>query len=160
MKRHYEIDMCSGPLASKILLFALPLMASSILQLLFNAADIIVVGNFASDTSLAAVTSTGSPTALLVNLFMGLSIGTNVIAAHGFGRGDDEALQKVTHTAILVGLIGGVILAVVGFFSVRFFLELMESPENVIDLSTLYLKIYFLGMPRSEERRVGKECRL
>ena len=146
MKRH-DIDMLNGPLWSKLLLFALPLMASSLLQLLFNAADVIVVGRYAGDASLAAVTSTGSLVNLLVNLFMGLSIGTNVIAAHGFGRGDDEALQKVTHTAILVGLIGGVILAVVGFFSVRFFLELMESPENVIDLSTLYLKIYFLGMP-------------
>ena len=115
MKRH-DIDMLNGPLWSKLLLFALPLMASSLLQLLFNAADVIVVGRYAGDASLAAVTSTGSLVNLLVNLFMGLSIGTNVIAAHGFGRGDDEALQKVTHTAILVGLIGGVILAVVGFF--------------------------------------------
>ena len=147
MKRHYEIDMCSGPLASKILLFALPLMASSILQLLFNAADIIVVGNFAGDTSLAAVTSTGSPTALLVNLFMGLSIGANVVVAHALGHGDGDRVNRAVHTSILLSLVVGLVLAVVGFFASRTILELMSSPENVIDLSSLYLRIYFLGMP-------------
>lgn len=146
MKKH-EIDMLNGSLWSKLLLFALPLMASGILQLLFNAADVIVVGRYAGDASLAAVTSTGALVNLLVNLFMGLSIGTNVIAAHALGRNDHEALRKVTHTAILVGFISGVFLSFFGFFTVRTLLELMDSPANVIDLSTLYLQIYFLGMP-------------
>ena len=145
--KSYEIDMCSGSLAPKILLFAFPLMLSSILQLLFNAADIIVVGKFAGDASLAAVTSTGSLVNLLVNLFMGLSIGANVTVAHAIGHGDGDKTERAVHTAVLISLIGGVILAVVGFFAARPMLELMRSPENVIGLSALYLKIYFLGMP-------------
>ena len=139
--------MLNGPLSPKILLFALPLMASSVMQLLFNAADVIVVGRYAGDASLAAVTSTGSIVNLMVNLFMGLSIGTNVIAAHALGREDNEALQKTVHTAILISLIGGVILTVVGALLSPILLEIMESPENVIGLSSLYLRIYFLGMP-------------
>lgn len=139
--------MLSGPLWSKVLLFALPLMASSVMQLLFNAADVIVVGRFAGDASLAAVTSTGSLVNLLVNLFMGLSIGTNVIAAHALGRQDNEALERTVHTAVLISFMGGVILAVVGIFLSPILLELMGSPENVIGLSSLYLRIYFLGMP-------------
>ena len=130
--------MLNGPLWSKILLFALPLMASSVMQLLFNAADVIVVGRFAGDASLAAVTSTGSLVNLLVNLFMGLSIGTNVIAAHALGRQDDGALGKTVHTAILVSFIGGVILSVLGVFLSPILLEVMDSPENVIGLSSLY----------------------
>ena len=153
--RSHEIDMCSGPLAPKILRFAFPLMLSSILQLLFNAADIIVVGKFAGDASLAAVTSTGSLVNLLVNLFMGLSIGANVTVAHAIGHGDGDKTERAVHTAILLSFIGGVILAVVGFFAARPMLELMSSPENVIDLSTLYLKIYFLGMPASLSYNFG-----
>ena len=147
--RSHEIDMLNGPLAPKLLRFAFPLMLSSILQLLFNAADIIVVGRFAGDASLAAVTSTGSLVNLLVNLFMGLSIGANVTVAHAIGHGHAERTEKTVHTAILLSFIGGVILAVVGFCFARPLLELMSSPENVIDLSALYLKIYFLGMPAS-----------
>ena len=139
--------MLNGPLWPKLLLFALPLMASSVMQLLFNAADVIVVGRYAGDASLAAVTSTGSLVNLLVNLFMGLSIGTNVIAAHALGREDNEALEKTVHTAILISFIGGVILTVVGFFLSPILLEIMDSPDNVIGLSSLYLRIYFLGMP-------------
>ena len=148
MNRHgHDIDMLHGPLWSKLLLFALPLMASSVLQLLFNAADVIVVGRYAGDASLAAVTSTGSIVHLMVNLFMGLSVGTNVIAAHALGREDDQALEKTVHTAILISLIGGVILTVAGFFLCPILLRIMESPHNVIGLSSLYLRIYFLGMP-------------
>ena len=139
--------MLHGPLWSKLLLFALPLMASSVLQLLFNAADVIVVGRYAGDASLAAVTSTGSIVNLMVNLFMGLSVGTNVIAAHALGREDNQVLEKTVHTAILISLIGGVILTVAGFFLSPILLEIMESPDNVIGLSSLYLRIYFLGMP-------------
>ena len=147
-KRH-ELDMCSGPLAPKLLLFALPLMLSSILQLLFNAADVIVVGKFAGDASLAAVTSTGALINLLINLFMGLSIGANVTVAHAIGHGDEQRAEKAVHTSVVVSLASGVFLAVVGFFAARQFLEWMDSPENVIGLSALYLKIYFLGMPAS-----------
>lgn len=144
-----EVDMCNGPLASQILLFALPLMLSSILQLLFNAADVIVVGKFAGDASLAAVTSTGSLINLLINLFMGLSIGANVTVAHAIGHGDEERAGRAVHTSVVVSLVSGVFLAIVGFFAARQFLEWMDSPENVIGLSALYLKIYFLGMPAS-----------
>lgn len=148
-KKSHELDMCNGPLAPKLLLFALPLMLSSILQLLFNAADVIVVGKFAGDASLAAVTSTGSLINLLINLFMGLSIGANVMVAHAIGHGDGQRAAKAVHTSVVVSLISGVFLAFVGFFAARQFLEWMGSPENVIGLSTLYLQIYFLGMPAS-----------
>jgi len=147
-KKH-ELDMCNGPLAPKLLLFALPLMLSSILQLLFNAADVIVVGKFAGDASLAAVTSTGSLINLLINLFMGLSIGANVMVAQAIGHGDERRAAKAVHTSVVVSLLSGLFLAFVGFFAARQFLEWMDSPENVIGLSTLYLKIYFLGMPAS-----------
>lgn len=145
--KRYEIDMLNGSLAPKLLTFALPLMASSIMQLLFNAADVIVVGRFAGDASLAAVTSTGSLVNLLVNLFMGLSIGANVTVAHALGHGDTDRTEKVVHTSVLLSLIGGVILAVFGALACRALLELMSSPADVIDLSTLYLRIYFMGMP-------------
>lgn len=147
-KRH-EMDMCSGALGTKILAFSLPLMASSILQLLFNAADVIVVGKFAGDAALAAVTSTGSLINLLVNLFMGLSIGANVVVAQAIGHNDPQRTERAVHTSLLVSLISGLILMVIGFFASRQFLEWMSSPENVIDLSSLYLRIYFLGMPAS-----------
>ena len=144
-----ELDMCNGPLGPKILLFALPLMLSSILQLLFNAADVIVVGKFAGDASLAAVTSTGSLINLLINLFMGLSIGANVVVAQAIGHGDQPRTERAVHTSVVISLVSGVLLAVVGFFCARQFLEWMDSPENVIGLSALYLRIYFLGMPAS-----------
>ncbi|MCI8651250.1 MAG: MATE family efflux transporter [Oscillospiraceae bacterium] len=147
-KRH-EIDMCTGSLAPKILAFALPLMLSSIMQLLFNAADIIVVGKFAGDASLAAVTSTSSLINLLINLFMGLSIGANVTVAQSIGHGDTDRAERAVHTAILLSLCSGVFLGIFGVFAARQLLELMSSPENVIGLSTLYLRIYFLGMPAS-----------
>ncbi len=147
-KRH-EIDMCNGPLGPKILAFTLPLMLSSILQLLFNAADVIVVGRYASDASLAAVTSTGSLVNLLVNLFMGLSIGANVVVAQAIGHNDAKRTERAVHTSLLVSLISGLLLMAVGFFTARQLLEWMSSPENVIELSSLYLRIYFLGMPAS-----------
>lgn len=146
-KKSYEIDMLNGPLAPKIVRFALPLMASSILQLLFNAADVIVVGKFAGDASLAAVTSTGSLINLLVNLFVGFSIGANVTVAQAIGHGDAERTGKAVHTSILLALIGGVFLALFGNVAAPRLLRLMSSPENVIGLSSLYLRIYFLGMP-------------
>ena len=145
--KHYEIDMCSGPLPPKLLAFALPLMASSVLQLLFNAADVIVVGKFAGDASLAAVTSTTSLINLLINLFIGLSIGTNVTVAHALGSGDTGRVERAVHTSVLLSVICGVFLSGFGIVMARQLLEWMDSPENVIGLSSLYLRIYFLGMP-------------
>ena len=145
--KSYEIDMCNGPLTGKLLKFAVPLMFSGILQLLFNAADIVVVGRFAGHEALAAVGSTGSLINLLVNLFVGLSLGANVVAARCFGAKDDHGVQDTVQTSVTLGLVSGVLLAVVGFFAARGLLELMSCPEDVIDLSALYLKIYFIGMP-------------
>ncbi|OLA31733.1 MAG: MATE family efflux transporter [Faecalibacterium prausnitzii] len=140
-------DLTSGPMLQKIILFSIPLAASSILQLLFNAADVVVVGRFAGSTALAAVGSNGSLINLLVNLFVGLSLGANVVAARCFGAKDERGVQNTVQTSVTLGLVSGVLLAVVGFFAARGLLELMSCPEDVIDLSALYLKIYFIGMP-------------
>ena len=140
-------DLTSGPMLQKIILFSLPLAASSILQLLFNAADVVTVGRFAGSTALAAVGSNGALLNLLVNLFVGLSLGANVVAARCFGAKDDEGVRNTVQTSVTLGLVSGFLLAVVGFFAARVLLELMSCPEDVIGLSTLYLKIYFIGMP-------------
>jgi len=140
-------DLTSGPMLQKIILFSVPLAASSILQLLFNAADVVVVGRFAGSTALAAVGSNGALINLLVNLFVGLSLGANVVAARCFGARDEKGVQDTVHTAVALGLVSGVLLAVVGFCAARGLLELMSCPEDVIGLSTLYLRIYFIGMP-------------
>lgn len=146
-KRSYEIDMCSGAILPKLLQFALPLMLSSVLQLLFNAADIVVVGRFAGDNSLAAVGSTSSLINLLVNLFIGLSVGANILAARYYGANDHEGLTQTVHTSMLLSVIGGVFLGIFGFLLAGPLLTLMQSPAAVRDLATLYLRIYFLGMP-------------
>lgn len=145
--RTYEMDMCSGPLFSKLIVFAVPLILSGILQLLFNAADIIVVGRFAGSHSLAAVGSTSSLINLLVNLFIGLSIGTNVLVAQFYGAQRMTDLKETVHTSILLAGIGGVVLIFVGCFLADPMLELMGTPQEVLDLAALYMKIYFLGMP-------------
>ncbi len=137
----------SRSLLKNIILFSVPLAASSILQLLFNAADVIVVGRFAGSTALAAVGSNGALINLLVNLFVGLSLGANVVAARFYGARDERGLQDTVQTAAALGLVSGVALTVIGLISARFLLELMSCPEDVIDLSTLYLRIYFIGMP-------------
>lgn len=147
MKKSYEIDMCNGPLLGKLLLFALPLMLSGILQLLFNAADIIVVGRFTGSHALAAVGSTSSLINLLVNLFIGFSIGANVLTAQYYGAKDQKNIHQTIHTSILISLIGGIILIAVGVLHARPLLELMATPEDVLDQATLYMKIYFCGMP-------------
>lgn len=139
--------MCSGSVLKKMLIFTLPLMLSGILQLLFNASDIIIVGRFAGDNSLAAVGSNSALINLLTNLFIGLSIGANVIAARHYGAGEVKELSKTVHTSMLIGAVSGVILAVVGFFFATGILELMKTPEEVLSLASLYLKIYFIGMP-------------
>lgn len=146
-KPGYQIDMLNGPLAGKILLFSLPLMLSGLLQLLFNAADVVVVGQFAGKEALAAVGSNGSLINLFINLFIGLSVGTNVVIARDLGAGKAEHVHRSVHTSITVAFFSGIFLAVAGFFLSRGMLELMSSPEDVIDLAVLYLRIYFMGMP-------------
>ncbi len=146
-KQGYSIDMLHGPLAGKLLLFALPLMASSLLQLLFNAADVVVVGRFVGKEALAAVGSNGALINLMVNLFVGLSVGANVVVARELGAGRQEDVRRSVHTSIALAGLSGVILMVLGAVLARQLLTLMSSPEDVIELSSLYLRIYFLGMP-------------
>ena len=146
-EKSHSIDMCTGVIWKKMLRFALPLMCSGVLQLLFNAADIVVVGRFAGDNSLAAVGSNASLINLLTNLFIGLSVGANVVAAKCFGSRDEQNLSRTVHTAMLLSLVSGALLAVVGAVGARQILIWMQSPENVLPLATLYLRIYFLGMP-------------
>ena len=145
--KKYEIDMCNGPLLGKIMVFYIPLMLSGILQLLFNAADIVVVGRFAGNEALAAVGSTGSLTNLIVNLFIGLSVGANVLVARFYGAGQDGELKEMVQTAIATALAGGVILVFLGFFISGPALGWMGTPEDVIQHSVLYMRIYFAGMP-------------
>ena len=145
-QKKYEIDMCSGSILPKLLKFSLPLMLSSVLQLLFNAADIIVVGNFASEHSLAAVGSTTALINLITNLFLGLSTSSNVLSANYMGAGDDERVSKTVHTSLLLSVISGLILTVIGMAFTEQMLIWMQTPEEVLDLSALYLRIYFGGM--------------
>lgn len=145
--RNYEIDMCNGPLTRKIITYCIPLALSGILQLLYNAADIIVVGRFSGPTALAAVGSTGSLINLIVNLLIGLSVGASVCVANFYGAGREKDVRETVHTAMLISVIGGVIVAVVGMVFAKTFLGWMGSPDDVIDQATLYLRIYFAGMP-------------
>lgn len=145
--KKYEIDMIHGPLLGKILLFTLPLMASSILQLLFNAADIIVVGRYAGSDALAAVGSTGALINLLTNMFIGFSVGANVLVARYYGAGKPDEVSDTVHTSVMLSIIGGVLLAVIGIIFAAPLLELMGTPENVLPLAALYVRIYFAGMP-------------
>lgn len=147
MKKSYEIDMVNGPLLGKMLLFAVPLMLSGVLQLLFNAADIIVVGQFSGSQALAAVGSTSALINLLVNVFMGLSIGSNVLTARYVGARDEAELSDTVHTAITVSLIAGAALIFIGVLLAEPLLLLMGTPEDVIGQATLYMQIYFAGMP-------------
>ncbi len=147
MRKSNSIDMLNGPLFSKILLFSIPLMLSSILQLLFNAADIIVVGQFTGSEAIAAVGATTALINLLVNLFVGVSIGTSVIVGKYLGSKDYDNVEKSVHASIYFALISGFIMIFVGIILAKPLLELMATPENVIDLSTLYMRIYFLSMP-------------
>lgn len=145
--KKYEIDMCHGPLLGKILVFYIPLMLSGILQLLFNAADIIVVGQFAGNESLAAVGSTGALINLIINLFIGLSIGANVLVARYYGANQQTDLKEMVQTAIATSVISGILLVFLGFFVAKPALTLMGTPDDVIGQSVLYMRIYFAGMP-------------
>lgn len=139
--------MLSGSLWRGMLRFALPLAASSILQQLFNSADIAIVGQFAGSDALAAVSSNGPIINLLINIFVGMSIGTNVVIARFIGCGDKRRISDAVHTSIVFALMAGVFIAIFGFFVSRPMLRLMSTPPEIIDLSTTYLRIYFLGMP-------------
>ena len=147
MKKSYEIDMCNGPLLGKLLLFTLPLMLSGILQLLFNAADIVVVGKFSGSQALAAVGSTGALINLFVNVFIGFSIGTNVLVAQYFGAKDEKNVQETIHTSVLLGMIGGVFLIALGILFAKPMLVWMGTPDDVLSQAVLYINIYFIGMP-------------
>lgn len=140
------MDMCSGSILKKMLIFTIPLMCSSILQLLFNAADIVVVGRFAGDNSLAAVGSNTALINLLTNLFVGLSIGANVAAARFYGAKQDGEVKKTVHTAMLLSIFSGIILTVIGVIGARQILIWMQTPSEVLELAVLYLRIYFVGM--------------
>ena len=143
----YEIDMCNGSIMDKLISFSLPLMLSSILQLMFNAVDIIVVGRFSSSQALAAVGSTTALINIFTNLFIGISLGANVLAARYFAADRDKEMSEAVHTAITLALISGVIMAFVGVGMSRTALSLMATPPDVIDLSAVYMRIYFMGMP-------------
>ena len=147
MKKSYEMDMCSGPLLGKILVYAIPLMLSGILQLLFNAADVIVVGRFAGHESLAAVGSTSALINLLINVFIGLSIGANVLVAQYFGAGKEKEVQDTVHTAITISLICGLALVFLGIFAAGPLLKIMGTPDDVLEKAILYMRVYFTGMP-------------
>ena len=147
MAGSYEMNMTSGPLLGKILTFSFPLMCSGVLQLLFNAADIIVVGRYTGHTALAAVGSTSSLINLIVNLFVGLSVGANVLIARSYGAKNMDAVHKGVHTAMLTAVVGGVFLIFVGVAASRPMLSLMGTPDDVIDQAALYLRIYFVGAP-------------
>lgn len=147
MKKSYEINMCEGPILGKVLIFSIPLMLSGILQLLFNAADVIVVGRFAGSQSLAAVGSTSALINLLINVFMGFSVGVNVLVARYYGGRKERDVSETVHTAVTLSLVCGLILVAVGLALTRPLLELMGTPGDVIDKAVLYMQIYFIGMP-------------
>ncbi len=145
----YEINMTEGPLLGKLVRFSLPLALSGVLQLLFNAADVVVVGRFAGNQALAAVGSTSALNNLIVNLFIGLSIGVNVLVARYYGAGQTRDLYETVHTSMLTAAISGVALIFLGMGLSRPLLQMMETPADVIDHSVLYMRIIFAGMPAS-----------
>lgn len=139
--------MCNGTLMDKLISFSLPLMLSGILQLLFNAVDIIVVGRFTGSQALAAVGSTTALINIFTNLFIGISLGANVLAARFYASGKEKEMSETVHTSITLALISGLVMALAGVLLARFALNLMGTPNDVIDQSVLYMRIYFLGMP-------------
>lgn len=143
----YEIDMCNGTIMDKLISFALPLMLSGVLQLMFNAVDIIVVGRFTGSQALAAVGSTSALINIFTNLFIGISLGSNVLAARFYAAGKSKEMSETVHTSITIALISGIIMAFVGAIFAKGALELMDTPDDVIDQSVLYMRIYFMGMP-------------
>ena len=146
-RKKHEIDMVNGPILKKMLVFALPLMLSSIMQMLFNATDIVILGQFVGDHSLAAVGSTSSLINLLTNLFIGLSVGANVLVGRYFGGRKMQQLNEAIHTAVTISFASGLMLAVIGFIAAEPILRLMQTPDNLVGLAALYIRVLFLGMP-------------
>jgi len=147
-KTDRKIDMINGPLIKNVIVFTVPLILSSLLQLLYNAADMIVLGQFSSvKDGIAAVGATSSINSLIINLFLGLAVGVNVVASRYYGKKDEQGMAAVTHTAISVSAIGGVVLGLAGIIFAPSLLRLTDTPEEVIGLSTLYMRIYFAGLP-------------
>ncbi len=149
MNKRGILDMTTGPFFKKILIFAFPLMLTGVLQLIYNAADVMVIGRFAGSTSLAAVGSTSSLVNLIINLFIGLSTGAGVITARHIGANLSERMHKCVHTAMALSVISGIAVCFFGYFFSEIFLKLMGTPDDVLPLATKYLKIYFLGAPAS-----------
>lgn len=149
MNKRGILDMTTGPFFKKILIFSIPLMLTGVLQLVYNAADVMVVGRFAGSESLAAVGSTSSLINLIINLFIGLSTGAGVVTARHIGANSNERIHKSVHTAMAISVASGFAVGLFGFFMSGKFLQLMGTPDNVLPLATLYLKIYFLGAPGS-----------
>ena len=143
------LNMTTGPFFKKILIFSVPLMLTGVLQLIYNAADIMVVGRFAGSTSLAAVGSTSSLVNLIINLFIGLSTGAGVITARHIGAAESKKMHQSVHTAMAISAVSGVAVSIFGFFLSETFLKLMGTPDDVLPLASVYLKIYFLGAPGS-----------
>ena len=146
-KNKYEMDMCNGSIMNKLVSFSVPLMLSGILQLLFNAIDIIVVGKFSGHHALAAVGSTTALINLMINLFIGISLGANVVAGNFYAAQKKKEMSEMVHTAITFALLSGIFMAFAGAFLSKWALRLMDTPNNIINLASLYMRIYFLGMP-------------
>lgn len=147
MRKNYALDMTCGPFFKKILIFSVPLMLTGLLQLAYNTADVVVVGRFVGKEALAAVGSTGSLINLFVNLFIGISMGSGVVVARHIGENNDKGVRECVHTSMLLSIFCGFFIGVLGFFTSGEMLKIMNAPDDVIDLATLYLKIYFLGSP-------------
>ena len=146
-KKTKEMDMLQGRLAGKLIVFALPVACSSILQQLFNSADVAVVGRFAGDNALAAVGSCVALVGIFVNLIVGLSIGPNAVLANLIGQKDREKINSMMHTILMFGALLGVLLMGIGMLSARFILEVSSTPESVMEQALLYIRIYFVGIP-------------
>jgi len=145
--KKYEIDFTEGKVLGKIIAFALPVIFSGFMQTLFNVVDMMVVGQFVGDKALAAVGSTSSLINLLVQLFLGISMGVTIVVSQGYGARDGDKMSRASHTAIAISILGGLFLAVLGVCLARTLLELMGSPDDVIDMATTYVRVYFAGMP-------------
>lgn len=140
-------DMCSGPMLGNIIMYTIPIILQSLMQLLYNAADLVVVGRFCGSTSVGAVGATSSPTTLIFSLFLGLSVGAGATAAQSIGAGDFDRTSRTVHTTVPTSILGGIGLAIIGNLVCEPLLRLMGTPENVLPLSTLYMRIYFAAMP-------------
>lgn len=147
--RKYETDLTEGSVIKKMLLFVIPIFLSGVLQQLYNAADTMTIGQFAGSDSLAAVGATTALTNLILNLFMGLAVGANVLCAKRYGAQDKDGLSRAIHTALPLSFICGVVILIVGVSACRYMLEAMGTPDDVIDKSVLYMRIFFLGAPAS-----------